>query len=118
VVVGDGDVVGANHVTQATVLVNRIPNVGSKILSRQSPRLFVAGTTRNERVDYGMGSKALAVPALTLISYAASLSATRGRVNKGTVGRIHLPLAPSDEQPRPLLFGAQLTRSRQARCPL
>jgi pimeloyl-ACP methyl ester carboxylesterase len=40
VVVGDGDVVGANHVKQAAVLINRIPNVESKILKGQSHGFF------------------------------------------------------------------------------
>jgi aminoacrylate hydrolase len=40
VVVGDSDVVGANHVKQATVLINRIPNVNSKILDGQSHGFF------------------------------------------------------------------------------
>jgi pimeloyl-ACP methyl ester carboxylesterase len=40
VVVGDSDVVGANHVKQAAVLINRIPNVSSKILKGQSHGFF------------------------------------------------------------------------------
>jgi pimeloyl-ACP methyl ester carboxylesterase len=40
VVVGDSDVVGANHVKQAAVLINRIPNVKSKILTGQSHGFF------------------------------------------------------------------------------
>jgi pimeloyl-ACP methyl ester carboxylesterase len=40
VVVGDGDVVGANHVKQAAVLIDRIPNVESKVLKGQSHGFF------------------------------------------------------------------------------
>jgi pimeloyl-ACP methyl ester carboxylesterase len=40
VVVGDSDVVGANHVKQSAVLINRIPGVESKILSGQSHGFF------------------------------------------------------------------------------
>jgi hypothetical protein len=40
VVVGDSDVVGANHVKQAAVLINRIPKVQSKILTGQSHGFF------------------------------------------------------------------------------
>ena len=40
VVVGDSDVVGANHVKQAGVLINRIPNVELKILKGQSHGFF------------------------------------------------------------------------------
>lgn len=40
VVVGDGDVVGANHVKQSAVLSERIPNVESKVLKGQSHGFF------------------------------------------------------------------------------
>jgi pimeloyl-ACP methyl ester carboxylesterase len=40
VVVGDDDVVGANHVKQSAVLINRIPKVESKILTGQSHGFF------------------------------------------------------------------------------
>ena len=68
VVVGDGDVVGANHVKQATLLINRIPERGIENSQRPIPRLFLVGTTRNKRVDYRVGSEALAAPTLTNLS--------------------------------------------------
>jgi pimeloyl-ACP methyl ester carboxylesterase len=40
VVVGDSDVVGANHVKQAAVLADRIPKVESKVLKGQSHGFF------------------------------------------------------------------------------
>ena len=40
VVVGDSDVVGANHVKQAAVLADRIPTAESKVLKGQSHGFF------------------------------------------------------------------------------
>jgi pimeloyl-ACP methyl ester carboxylesterase len=51
VLIGDGDVIGSNHVTQSQVLAERIPNARYEILEGQSHGFFwQAPAQTNERI--------------------------------------------------------------------